>query len=109
MMLLTDRNDVISHLNEYYQYIKAKRSVKLNLWLPQLKRKLLGYRNYFGLPDNSRSLDRLYSYVLQSLFKWLNRRSGRLSYNWSNFKQMLMYYGIEKPRVGKRVIHVDWY
>ena len=98
-----------SSLNEFYQYIKAKRSIKLNLWIPQLKRKLLGYRNYFGLPDNSRSLDRLYSYVLQSLFKWLNRRSGRRSYNWSNFKQMLMYFGIEKPRVGKRIIHVDWY
>ncbi|WP_232804163.1 RNA-directed DNA polymerase (Reverse transcriptase) [Motilimonas sp. E26] len=69
----------------------------------------MGYRNYFGLPDNSHSLDKLYSYVLHSLYKWLNRRSGRRSYNWINFKKMLMYYAIERPRVSKRFIHVDWY
>ncbi|ATC95314.1 hypothetical protein PTUN_a2909 [Pseudoalteromonas tunicata] len=96
-------------MSEFYQYIKVKRSNKLNTWMPQLKRKLMGYRNYFGLPDNSCSLDRLYSYVLHSLYKWLNRRSGRRSYNWSNFKKMLMYYAIERPRVSKRFIHVDWY
>jgi RNA-directed DNA polymerase len=66
-------------LIEYYQWIKAKRSFKLREWLPQLKRKLLGFRNYFGLPDNSRSLSYLYSYALHILYKWLNRRSGRQS------------------------------
>jgi RNA-directed DNA polymerase len=45
-------------------------------WL-LLKRKLTGFRHYFGLPDNSRSLSSLYDYVLHSLYKWLNRRSGR--------------------------------
>ncbi len=81
-------------MGEFYEYIKAKRSNKLNTWMPQLKRKLMGYRNYFGLPDNSQSLDKLYSYVLHSLYKWLNRRSGRRSYNWSDFKKMLMYNAI---------------
>lgn len=96
-------------LSEFYQFIKAKRSQKLCNWIPRLKRKLIGFRNYFGLPDNSRSLDKLYNYVLHSLYKWLNRRSGRRSYNWSNFMKMLMYFQIEQPRVSKRVIHADWY
>lgn len=98
-----------SSLSEFYHFIKAKRSHKLAIWLPQLKRKLTGFRNYFGLPDNSRSLSKLYNYVLHSLYKWLNRRSGRRSYNWSNFKKMLEYFQIQKLRVSKRVIHVDWY
>jgi RNA-directed DNA polymerase len=96
-------------LSEYYQWIKAKRSFKLRDWLPQLKRKLIGFRNYFGLPDNSRSLSFLYDYVLHSLYKWLNRRSGRRSYNWSNFKKMLEYFKIESIKVSKRYIIVDWY
>lgn len=96
-------------LSEYYQWIKAKRSLKLREWLPQLKRKLTGFRNYFGLPDNSRSLSSLYDYVLHSLYKWLNRRSGRRSYNWSNFKKMLEYFKIESPKVSKRLVLVDWY
>jgi RNA-directed DNA polymerase len=96
-------------LSEYYQWIKVKRSLKLRSWLPQLRRKLLGFRNYFGLPDNSRSLSRLYDYVLHSLYKWLNRRSGRKSYNWSNFKKMLQYFQIENPKVSKRFVLIDWY
>ena len=96
-------------LSEYYQWIKAKRSFKLSDWLPQLKRKLIGFRNYFGLPDNSRSLASLYDYVLHSLYKWLNRRSGRRSYNWSNFKKMIEYFNIESIKVSKRNILVDWY
>ncbi len=96
-------------LSEYYQWIKAKRSLKLREWLPQLKRKLVGFRNYFGLPDNSRSLSYVYDYVLHSLYKWLNRRSGRRSYNWSNFKKMLEYFRIESPKVNKRLVLIDWY
>jgi RNA-directed DNA polymerase len=96
-------------LSEYYQWIKAKRSQKLRDWLPQLKRKLLGFRNYFGLPDNSRSLSHLYNYVLHTLYKWLNRRSGRKSYNWCDFKKMLTYFQIEVLKVSKRNVLVDWY
>jgi RNA-directed DNA polymerase len=76
-------------LSEYYQWIRAKRSLKLSEWLPQLKRKLTGFRNYFGLLDNSRSLSYLYDYVLHTLYKWLNRRSVRRSYNYFNFNKML--------------------
>lgn len=98
-----------STLSALYQWIKAKRSLKLNTWLPQLNRKLRGFSNYFGLPDNSRSLATLYTCALHSLYKWLNRRSGRRSYNWRQFKEMLGYFQIERLRVRKRVIDVDWY
>ncbi|WP_444943735.1 group II intron reverse transcriptase/maturase [Microbulbifer sp. ZKSA006] len=92
-----------------YHWIKAKRSERLREWLPTLKRKLQGFQNYFGLPDNSRSLSRLYSYVLHSMHKWLNRRSQRKSYNWNSLKEMLGYFGLKPPRVYKRSILVDWY
>lgn len=96
-------------LNAIYHWIRAKRSRKLSFWLPQLKRKLQGFCNYFGLPDNSRSLAKVSVFVLHSLYKWLNRRSGRRSYNWRSFKEMLSYFRIEPLRVRKRVIDVDWY
>lgn len=96
-------------MSEFYQWIKGKRFEKLRRWLPQLKRKLMGFSNYFGLPDNSRSLSHVYNYVLHSLYKWLNRRSGRRSYNWSNFKKMLEYFEIKSLRVKKLRLSVDWY
>ncbi|MFA0813244.1 reverse transcriptase domain-containing protein [Microbulbifer epialgicus] len=92
-----------------YHWIKAKRSERLREWLPILKRKLEGFQNYFGLPDNSRNLSRLYSYVLHSIHKWLNRRSQRKSYNWNSLKEMLGYFGLKPPQVYKRSILVDWY
>jgi 8-oxo-dGTP pyrophosphatase MutT (NUDIX family) len=33
------------------------------------------------------------------LFKWLNRRSQRRSYNWQGFDELLEHYKIERPRI----------
>ena len=78
--------------------------------MQSLKRKLVGFANYFGLPDNSRSLSRLHGHVLRSLYKWLNRRSQRRSYNWAGLKEMLSHFGIRPLRVWKRThVVIDWY
>jgi|SRR5690554_5584707 len=98
-----------SLLQAYYDWIKQHRHKRLNRFMPELRRKLAGFRNYFGLPDNSRSVSRVYSFVLHTLFKWLNRRSQRRSFNWRSFKDMLGYYQIGPLRVTKRSIVVDWY
>jgi hypothetical protein len=37
--------------------------------------------------------------VTQALFKWLNRRSQRKSYNWEGFKELVKHFGIVKPRI----------
>jgi group II intron reverse transcriptase/maturase len=86
----------------FYQWIKANRSKRLNIMMPKLKQKLTGFNNYFGLPDNSRSVCRIYDFVLHSLYKWLNRRSQRKSFNWQGFKDMLRYFQINQLRVRKR-------
>ena len=96
-------------MSEFYQWVKYNRSRPLKETMPILKRKLMGFQNYFGLPDNSRSLSRLSHYVSRSLYKWLNRRSQRRSYNWSSFTDMLGYFKIEPLKVSKRSIPVDWY
>lgn len=98
-----------SLLSELYHWIKNNRSRRLNVLMPQLRRKLTGIRNYFGLPDNSRSVSRLYDHVIRSLYKWLNRRSQKRSFNWKGFKDMLKYFQIQPMRVSKRTITVDWY
>ncbi len=73
-------------------WIKLNRHKKLSELMRSLKRRLRGFSNYFGLPDNSRSLTRYYQHVGRVLFKWLNRRSQRRSCNWSQYKQMLSWY-----------------
>jgi group II intron reverse transcriptase/maturase len=96
-------------LQSFYHWIKDNRHRRLDQSMPALKRKIVGYRNYFGLPDNSLSVGRIYDHILRSLYVWLNRRSGRKSYTWSGMKEMLRYFGIQPMRVSKRHIAVDWY
>lgn len=96
-------------MSDFYRWIKYNRSARLSEFMPALKRKLTGFQNYFGLPDNSRSLSRLYYHVVHSLFKWLNRRSQRRSFNWQGLIDMLRYFHIKPLRVSKRTIVVDWY
>jgi RNA-directed DNA polymerase len=97
-------------MNDIYRWIKHNRSQRLGELMRTLKWKLVGFANYFGLPDNSRSLSRLYAHVIRSLFKWVNRRSQPRSYNWAGLKEMLSYFGIQLLRVWKcSHVAVDWY
>lgn len=106
----TARSKLKQAINEMKDWIRRYRSVKLNKLMPLYKRKLIGYQNYFGLPGNSVSLNLYSRYAFKALFKWLNRRSQRRSYNWVSFSEMLRCYGVHGLRVRKReYLAVDWY
>lgn len=93
-----------------YDWIKRNRSKPINEFMKTLKRKLQGFCNYYGLPDNSGSLHIMYGHVIRSAYKWLNRRSQRRSYNWKGFKDMLNWFGIRPMKVWKRThVIVDWF
>lgn len=97
-------------MRNFYCWINQNRGQRLGEFLQSPKRKLAGFANYFGVPDNSRSLSRLYGYVARSLCKLLNRRSQCRGYNWAGLKEVLMHFGIRPPRVWKRThVVVDWY
>jgi len=96
-------------MKNFTEWIKKYRHTKLKYLLPKLKRKIVGFSNYFGLVDNSVSLAQVYDHVLHSLFKWLNRRSGKRSCNWCQLKQKLAAYAIIAPKVRKSKIKIDWY
>ena len=54
--------------------------------MEQLKLKLRGYYTHYGLKDNSLGLKQFYTEAIKQLFKCLNRRSQRTSFNWAEFK-----------------------
>src|SRR5215470_13459707 len=64
-----------------------------------LNAKLRGYYNYYGVHGNYASLQRFFTYAMRILFKWLNRRSQRRSYNWAGFQALLNDFAIERPRI----------
>jgi group II intron reverse transcriptase/maturase len=106
----TARKKLKQTLKAYNAWLKKFRHEKLRLLMPQLRRKLIGFQNYFGLPDNSWSLGKLQGYIIRRLHYWLNRRGGRKrSYNWQAMNDLLDHFKIPKLKVSKRMVTVDWY
>jgi len=64
----------------------------------KLNAKLRGYYNYYEVIGNYDSLAEFFYHAKRNLFKWLNRRSQKKSYNWEAFAQMLKTYKLAKPQ-----------
>ena len=68
-------------------------------WWPQLCIRLRGHLNYFGVSGNYESL-RLFRHQLERIiFKRLNRRSQRKTFNWGQFREYMKWFPMPKPRI----------
>jgi group II intron reverse transcriptase/maturase len=86
-------------LKELNLWLKRNRNLRLKELFAALNLKLRGHYQYFGITDNSASLDS-YFYTLRGLLlKWLNRRSQRRSYEWEEFEDLLKIFPLVKPRI----------
>jgi hypothetical protein len=65
----------------------------------RLNAKLRGYYNYYGVVGNYASLNQFFRQAMRILFKWLNRRSQRRSFNWQGFQELLKHFQVEQPRI----------
>ena len=87
----------IKVINEWLKSVRN--AVKLKEWWAVLRVKLLGHYRYYGLSGNLMGIERYYLRVLTLVYKGINRRSQRRSYNRRGFAQYLGYYPIPKPRI----------
>lgn len=95
----TSRKKLRSSIRRFTEWCKKNRNLEPRVLFRRLRAKLRGYYNYYGVIGNSKSLEQFYYQVKRILFKWLNRRSQRRSYNWKGFEQLLEHYGVERPRI----------
>jgi hypothetical protein len=72
-----------------------------------LNAKLIGYFNYFGVHGNLQSLEFFLYQIIRQMWKYLNRRSQRKSYNWDGFKQLLAQFGVVKPHFANKPYQGD--
>jgi RNA-directed DNA polymerase len=61
--------------------------------------KLQGHYNYYGITHNSKMMEKYYTRVTELLFKWLNRRSQRRSFDWKKFNMYLKQNPLPRPRI----------
>ncbi len=95
----TSRKKFRQSLTNLARWCREHRSDSIGKLMKLLNQKLRGYYNYYGVIGNYPSLKEFFYHVKRILFKWLNRRSQKRSYNWQRFDAMIKHHRIERPRI----------
>jgi RNA-directed DNA polymerase len=61
--------------------------------------KLVGHIRYFGVSFNAKQMDKFLYQATRLLFKWLNRRSQRRSFNWDQFGCFMQQFPLPRVRI----------
>lgn len=72
-------------------WLYENRDVKTKDLVKALNRKLLGHYHYYGVSNNGRMMYNFRQRTIEMLFKVLNKRSNRRSYNWDGLMRYLRY------------------
>jgi RNA-directed DNA polymerase len=91
-------------LRNFTDWIKSSRNKRINTIFKTLNMKLRGYYNYYGICGNIKSLLDFFNGAMRLLFKWLNRRSQRRSFNYAGFRELCKYFRVLRPRIVEQPI-----
>ena len=72
------------------EWIKKSRTIPLKEIFKTLSTKLRGHYQYYGVTDNTKSIESFYVHTKWMIFKWLNRRSQKKSYTVEQFCEGLL-------------------
>jgi RNA-directed DNA polymerase len=81
------------------QWLKENRALPIDELMKSLSVKLNGYFRYYGITDNYESVNTYRDKVRYLLFKWLNRRSQKRSFNWDKFLHFMKQYRLPKTKI----------
>jgi group II intron reverse transcriptase/maturase len=96
---MTDPKKLQASVAVFTEWIKTNRHMRTHRLMRKLRSKLHGYWNYYGVTGNGPSLAKFWWLVCSLLFKWLNRRSQKRSYNWKGYIACLHDFDIPWPRI----------
>ena len=99
----TSRTRFRKSLKNLTEWCRESRCFRLEKLFSLLNSKLRGYYNYYGVIGNWGSLKEFYELVRRILYKWLNCRSQKRSFNYREFSAVLKRYRIEKPRITEKL------
>ena len=74
------------------EWMKDNRTLTTDTFMKTMKAKIQGHCNYYGITDNSRMVGNFIDECRKFIFKWLNRRSQKKSFNWEKFVLFLKMY-----------------
>ena len=92
----TSKKKYKASLLKVKEWLKKNRHWPTKELMRMLKIKLQGYCRYYGVTNNKNSVSNFIDETKRSLFKWLNRRSQRKSFDWSKFKLFINKYPLPR-------------
>jgi len=95
----TARKKYRASLASFQAWCREHCRMRKEKFFSALNAKLRGYYNYYGIRGNYESLDDFYFQVTRMLYRQLNRRSQRRSYNWKGFAELIKVFKLQRPRI----------
>ncbi len=97
---VTDRKRFRVKIKEMNQWLKMSRNaLPPKQWWPILCAKLRGHFQYYGVSGNYYGINRFYYVTLRLVYKWVNRRSQKKSYDWKSFLDYITRFPLPRPRI----------
>jgi len=109
LRIKTSKKTPHKKMQKFYNWIKCNRSMlkTSEIW-ETASAKLVGHYNYYGYWMNYTKLNHFYWEAIKSLFKWMNRRSQKLSFGWVEFCRKLKYNRVPRPSDMKKLKQLGW-
>jgi RNA-directed DNA polymerase len=95
----TSRKKIQAKLRQSKEWLKANRHENIHFVLDRFCRSLRGYYNYYCITDNIPYVSKFHHNIRSILYKWLNRRSQRKSFNWNKFVLLLEKFPLPSPKI----------
>ena len=87
----------LKKVNEWARSFRNKLSMKQ--LMKTAAAKLRGHVQYYGLSNNMMAVEAFVYRTVRILFKWLNRRSQRKSFNWEQFQEFLIRVNFPRAKI----------
>lgn len=98
LKIKTSKQKLLKCIREFYHWCKKIRNkCKLGEIWALAKAKISGHLNYFGFAINNLRCHHFCTEAVKSLYKWLNRRSQKRSYDWEGFKERINNMPLHEP------------
>jgi hypothetical protein len=90
----TSRKKLGQSLRKFKDWAQKARSVlTTGEMIRAARQRVIGHLNYYAITDNARRCGNYVYHATRILYKWLNRKSQRRTYNWTQFYQVLNLLG----------------
>lgn len=90
-------NKAVVAMNTYLKKTRSSLPVQ-EIW-KTVSSKLKGHYNYYGVSGNFKPMQTYYLRTRNQLFRWLNKRSEKKSFNWERFQKYLEIYPLPEPKL----------